>query len=193
MGILTTAADTVYTFRFLKILVTPWNEMPAFKVGVIDKDGAPQLKIKDMTSEQRDVYTMFHRLVFKFKRLMAKVPGGKSRIGSYVAALWLIKEETGLDDHALHSILEDYIDISASDINENFVVGMHNELLPGVYKLTNSILSPTTGETIANPGDKVIAHGNEILEGCVFNYNIYSVQHQATKQMIFVSSGDITR
>ena len=40
---------------------------------------------------------MMHRLVWKLKRLMEKVPFGKSRLASYAAALWLIKEENEFD------------------------------------------------------------------------------------------------
>ena len=34
MGIIKSAADLVYTFRFLKLLVTPFDETPAFKAGI---------------------------------------------------------------------------------------------------------------------------------------------------------------
>ena len=39
MGILKSAADLVYTIRFLKMLVTPFEKLGAFKYGIIDKDG----------------------------------------------------------------------------------------------------------------------------------------------------------
>ena len=39
MGILKSAADLVYTIRFLKLLVTPFEKLGAFKAGIIDKDG----------------------------------------------------------------------------------------------------------------------------------------------------------
>ena len=44
------------------------------------------------TAEEKESYTIMHRLVWKLKRLMEKVPFGKSRLASYAAALWLIKE-----------------------------------------------------------------------------------------------------
>jgi len=39
MGILKSAADLVYTIRFLKMLVTPFEKMGAFEAGIIDKNG----------------------------------------------------------------------------------------------------------------------------------------------------------
>ena len=38
-GIFQRGADIAYAFRFLKLLVTPWNKMEAFKQGIIDRDG----------------------------------------------------------------------------------------------------------------------------------------------------------
>ncbi len=40
MGILKSAADLVYTIRFLKLLVTPWEETGAYKAGIINADGS---------------------------------------------------------------------------------------------------------------------------------------------------------
>ena len=40
MGILSRAGDLVYTQRFLKLLVTPFEKTEAFKLKIIDKDGA---------------------------------------------------------------------------------------------------------------------------------------------------------
>ena len=39
MGILKSAADLVYTIRFLKLLTTPFEKMGAYEIGLIDKDG----------------------------------------------------------------------------------------------------------------------------------------------------------
>ena len=121
MGFLTRAADTVYTFRFLKLLVTAWEDTPAFELGIIDKDGFPLRKVRDLTSEERGTYTMFHRLVFKIKRLMNKIPGGKSKIASYAAALYLIKEETGMSEEQLLEAMDSFdFELEFEDINESF-------------------------------------------------------------------------
>ena len=39
MGIIKRAADLVYTFRFLKLLVTSFDKTAAFKLGIIDEKG----------------------------------------------------------------------------------------------------------------------------------------------------------
>ena len=46
------------------------------------------------TSKERDAYTVLIRFIFNLKRLLNKVPGGKSKFGSYAAAaILLLKEE----------------------------------------------------------------------------------------------------
>jgi|TARA_R110000803_G_scaffold184594_1_gene246926 hypothetical protein len=194
MGFLTRAADTVYTFRFLKLLVTAWEDTPAFEMGIIDKDGFPLRKVRDLTSEERGTYTMFHRLVFKIKRLMNKIPGGKSKIASYAAALYLIKEETGMSEEQLLEAMDSFdFELEFEDINESFIIGQNNELLPGVYTLNKNILLPSSGEELAFAESKVIAHGHEERVGSIFGMNVYKVEHIATKQYINVTSRDLNR
>ena len=75
------AADLVYTFRFLTLLVTPFEKTEAFKLGLLDAKGKKLKKAK--TAAEKNADTPFHRLVFNVKRLMEKVPGGSSSIASW--------------------------------------------------------------------------------------------------------------
>lgn len=84
--------DTIIIFRILKKLTTPWEKTAAYKTGLIDKKGKVLVKKKDRTKEQQKAFTLLDRLVFNLKRLLGKVPGGQSQLGSYIAALALIKE-----------------------------------------------------------------------------------------------------
>lgn len=85
--------DNLIAFKVLSMLVTPFEKSDAFKLGIIDKDGKALKKVKDLnTTQERDAYTALDRLVFNLKRLLAKVPGGKSQFASLIAAYWLIKE-----------------------------------------------------------------------------------------------------
>ena len=88
------AIDAFITFRFLKLLVTPFNKTEAYRLGIIDERGKVLRKYKSLERmEERQAYTILHRLVFNVKKLIEKVPGGKSRLASYAAALFLIKEQ----------------------------------------------------------------------------------------------------
>lgn len=93
------------------MLVTPFDKTDAYKYGIIDKDGNPLKKSKDLkTSEEKDSYNNLTRLVFSLKRLLAKLPGGKSQLASIVAAYWLIKESsnkrTVIHEEELSSMIE---------------------------------------------------------------------------------------
>lgn len=85
--------DNLIAFKVLSMLVTPFEKSEAFKLGIIDKDGKALKKVKDLnTSQEKDAYTALDRLVFNLKKLLTKVPGGKSQFASLIAAYWLIKE-----------------------------------------------------------------------------------------------------
>ena len=96
-------ADLYYTYRFIKVLTTPWKDTDAYELGLIDDNGKSIRKAK--TSEEKDAYTVFFRLAFNFKRILEKLPFGKSRLSSYAAALFLLREETGMSEEEIKDIL----------------------------------------------------------------------------------------
>jgi hypothetical protein len=90
--------DLFLVFQFIKRLGTPFDEWPAFKLGIIDEKGNQLIKRADFTKrEQKDAFGIFDIMIMKLKRLLEKVPGGASRIGSYAAALYLIKEHNEIE------------------------------------------------------------------------------------------------
>ena len=91
-GILKTVGNIYFVYQFLKKLVTPFEKTKAFELGIIDKKGKLLKRKRDLeTQEEKDSYTLSDRLIWNLKRLLGKIPGGKSRIASYAAALWLIR------------------------------------------------------------------------------------------------------
>ena len=102
--------DSLIVFRFLKMLVTPFKKTPAFKFGFIDERGNrikfltdpdnknQKLPNNPVTKDEKNSLTPLHRLVFNLKKLIEKIPGGKSILASYAVALLLLKEEHDLDD-----------------------------------------------------------------------------------------------
>ena len=92
------AFDTFITYKIISNLVTDWEDFPAFEHGIIDKKGKLLRKSSQLkTKEEKDSYTLFHRLIFNLKRLIQKLPGGSSKLASYAAGLFLIKEEIDVD------------------------------------------------------------------------------------------------
>jgi len=196
MGLLSRAADFAYAIRFLKLLVTPWDKTEAFKLGIVDEKGKTIKKGKDLkTPQEKAAYTIFHRLVFNLKRVIQKLPFGKTLVASYASALFLIREETGMSDDQIKKTLEKFLEEPIEEeITENtWFQSTEDKLMPGTYVLVNNILSPITGEEIAFSNEKIIAEDFVYPSGSVFNINIYKVKHPKTKQDIYISTRDITR
>lgn len=114
------AVDLFMTYKFIRLLTTKWNKTDAYKEGVIDAKGKLLVKGKDQTSAQKKAYTVFDKLVFNLKRILEKVPFGKSQIASYAAALFLLKEETGMAEEDILTVLEDLGHNTSIDLNEEF-------------------------------------------------------------------------
>jgi len=192
-GAVTRMADTVYAFRFVRLLVQKWENTGAFKAGIIDKDGKNLIKSKDVPPKDKQFYTYFHRLVFNVKRLLGKVPGGKSTLASVAAALYLIKEHTKMSDDALEKALVDY-DIDWDNLTEStWFQTKEGDLNSGVYMLVNDIASPTTGDIIAHKNSKVKVKDTTMPSGYICAIPMYEVHHVLTNQKIYIHNGDIIR
>ena len=86
--------DSIIAYRILKLLVTPFEDTEAYKLGIIDNKGKELIKMRNLNSViERDSYTLLHRLVFRIKRIIEKIPIENKKILSFAAALSLIKEE----------------------------------------------------------------------------------------------------
>lgn len=197
MGILKSAADVVYTIRFLKLLVTKFEETDAFKYGIIDADGK-KVKDYDMGDMQkrdnyRNYYTSFHRLVYNLKRLMAKVPGGQSIVARYGAALALIKEDGDLSDRNLQKIHEhtgiDILDVLME--NSHWYVLDNGNLGQGVYRMANDTFT-TAADELVRRGDQVRVTEDNLCHD-VLGISIYEGTHMRTGRRVLFSANEIMK
>jgi len=61
--------DSLIAYRILTLLVTPFENTEAFRRGIIDEKGKELKKMSDLKSvEDRDAYTLLHRLVYRIKK-----------------------------------------------------------------------------------------------------------------------------
>ncbi len=96
MGVIKTIGNIYFVYQFLKKLVTPFKKTDAFKLGIVDEKGKILKRRRDLeTDDEKDAYTLSDTLIWNLKKLIGKIPGGKTRIASYAAALFLIKEQSG--------------------------------------------------------------------------------------------------
>ena len=90
--------DSIIAYRILKMLVTPFEDTDAFRQGIVDKDGKELKKMAQLnTVAERDAYTILHRLVFRLKRIVNKVPIENKKFLNLAAAYSLIKEHYEAD------------------------------------------------------------------------------------------------
>ena len=73
------AIDLFVTYRFLKLLTTPFEKTDAFKYGIIDnkgnrikKEGSDQPAKVLATADMQNSYTILHKLVFNIKKIFEK-------------------------------------------------------------------------------------------------------------------------
>ena len=198
------AIDLFVTYRFLKLLTTPFEKTEAFKLGIIDEKGnrvklpkSTRPAVELATVEQKNAYTILHKLVFNIKKIFAKVPGLRTKVGTYAAALFLLKDtfKESVDDPDMFEkefmkyLKENNIEFD-DDISEE-VIGF-GELLPkGEYVLINDILNKEEEELSAKKGDKVIAYEDEAPVDTVLGVDIFPVVHVNTQEKIYVSLEDI--
>ena len=190
------AIDLLITYRVIKLLVTPWNKHDAYKYGIIDDDGKVLRKTKDLkTAKEKDAYTILHRFVFNLKRLINIIPGGKSKLGTYAAALGLLlKEQKDINavelERTLYKHLVDNKLIAyGDDLNES--VGF--DYLPeGRFTVIDN-LEDLNGQKTAEVGDIVYTTENQKPFDNYFGVNLYYVINEDTKKQIIVSEDNIER
>ena len=195
MGILKGAADTVYAFRFIRMMVMDWKSWDAYKEGIIDENGKRLKEVKLDTDSKRSAYTPFVRLVANIKRLVAKIPGGGSKLGSFASALFLIKEKANLSEKGLKTICEK-CDIEVLDfLNENneWFLLEDKQLSPGVYRVNNPKLLNRSCSELVWAKDQVRVKDDCYPVGDVFGVDIYEAVHIKTDQEVYVTASELTR
>jgi len=193
MGILKSAADTVYVFRFIRMLVLDWKDWDAFKQGIIDENGKRDKSVRIDSSEKSSAWTPFIRLCANIKRLISKIPGGSTKLGSFASALYLIKEKYNLNDKQIGTICEKF-DIDILDfLNENseWFVLEDKQLSPGVYRVKNPKVLNSTIEEMCHAKDQIRISEDAYPIGDVFGVDIYEATHMKTNQKIYITINEI--
>ena len=203
------AIDLFVTYRFIKLLVTPFEKTEAFKLGIIDKNGHRVLPTTPpggvrkvvpeplVSTEEKNAYTILHKLVFNIKKLFGKVPGLRTKLGTYAAALFLLKDtfkESVDDPDMFEKEFMKYLKEQGYEIDDSIseeVIGFGEVLPKGEYVLVNDILNKEEEELTAKKGDKVVTFEDEAPIDTVLGVEIFSVVHVKSQEKIYVSLEDI--
>ena len=204
------AIDLFVTYRFIKLLVTPFEKTDAYKLGVIDekgnrimpppKGGVRQTKPEPLrTSEEKNSYTILHKLVFNIKKIFSKVPGLRTKLGTYAAALFLLKDtfkESVDDPDVFEKEFMKYLKEEGYEIDDSIseeVIGFGEVLPKGEYVLVNDILNKEEEELSAKKGDKVIAYDDEAPVDTILGVDIFPVVHVKTQEKIYIGLEDLKK
>ena len=198
------AIDLFVTYRFLRLLTTPFEKTDAYKLGIIDNKGnrirkpkSTQPAVELATSEQQNSYTILHKLVFNIKKLFGKVPGLRTKTGTYAAALFLLKDtfkEHVEDPDMFEKEFMKYLkenNVEFDDEISEEVIGFGEVLPKGEYVLIADILNKEEEELTAKKGDKVIAYDDEPPVDTILGVEIFPVIHMSSQEKIYVSLEDI--
>jgi len=193
------AIDMFVTYRFVKLLTTPFDKTDAFKLGIIDKNGHRTDKQLYKQTEQ-SAYTVLHKLVFNIKKIFQKVPGLRSRVGTYAAALFLLKDtfsEHVSDPQIFEKEFIKYLNenniVLDNTIAEEVTLD-NGKLSKGIYTLTQDVI--VTDEDSHEDFDALAGDEVEVFEDTppadtILGVDVFAVIHNKTKQKIFISSEDI--
>ena len=202
------AIDLFVTYRFLKILTTPFDKQDAYKLGIIDKDGnrvmgKPIKGIKVSkpdplkTPEKKAAYTILPKLIFNIKKLFNKVPGLKTKVGTYAAALYLLKDtfkESVDDPDVFEKEFMKYLKEQGLEIDDSIseeVVGFGEVLPKGEYVLKQDILNKEEEELTARKGDIVNAYEDVPPVDTILGVEIFPVVHKKSGSVIYVGLEDL--
>lgn len=202
------AIDLFVTYRFLKLLVTPFEKQDAYKLGIIDKNGnrilpppvagVIQTKPKPLTTiEEKSAYTILHKLIFNIKKIFAKVPGLRTKLGTYAAALYLLKDtfkESVDDPDMFEKEFMKYLHEEGYEIDDSIseeVIGFGEVLPKGEYALVQDILNKEEEELSAKKNDKVAVFNDVAPVDTVLGVEIFPVVHLKTKSVIYVGLEDL--
>lgn len=188
--------DFFVAYKFIKILTQDFKDTDAFKLGIIDKNGKVLKKRKELkTGEEKKSYTIIHTLVWNLKKLLAKVPGLKSKLGNYAAALFLLKESCNNNEskqnfqELIKYLKEEGIKKDSNDIFEHSFTD--DKLSEGVYMATQEIVTPDF-ECISEGDVIIVGEDTESFESFE-GISLYEAIHMNSNRNIIVTKSSIEK
>ena len=176
--------DTLIAFRMVKILVQDWKDMDAYKLGIIDENGEFLKKTRELkTIEEKKAFTKFHVIMFRLKKVLQKLPFGKTKLASLAVALALLKEETGTQDSkTVENVVWNYL-------KETETVETINNLCEQAEKDSPRLLNGSsilTDESISFDGVDLPSGTEVVIEsfvGEIFGTRVYGARTNDGKRV----------
>lgn len=152
-------ADTLITYKIIKILTTPFTQTDAYRLGVIDAQGK-QIK-KPTTPAEQESYNVLNRLVFRLKIVLNLIPFENKQFLSYAAALLLVREcyyDNEIPENLDELFLESINNRVAEDITP---FGFKSLLEDGEGGMTSAPSATVPANAVANIKDTITGVGKK--------------------------------
>jgi hypothetical protein len=119
-------------------------------------------------------------------------------LASYLAALYLIKEECGMSENNISSVLQRVVGFDPqNELNESATcmwnLNENGELREGAYSLANTIAIPQTGQLLGLKNSRVFVTEDTSPCGNIFGVPVFKVQHNKLGRHLFVTPSDLIR
>ena len=114
--------DLYVLYSFIRKLSTPFNEWRMYKAGVIDENGNFLVPKERRTQDQLDSYSYLDILILNLKRTISVIPGANTRIATFAAALYLLREPKPLSEEMVEYRTKLFEDKYDSLLNEAAVL-----------------------------------------------------------------------
>ena len=127
------------------------------------------------------------------------MPGLRTKLGTYAAALFLLKDtfkEHVEDPDVFEKEFMKYLKEQGYEIDDSIseeVIGFGEVLPKGEYVLVNDILNKEEEELSAKKGDKVVAYDDESAIDTILGVDIFPVIHKKSQQKIYVGLEDLKK
>ncbi len=103
MAIIKTAVDSVYAYKFIRLMQKDFSDWKAFGTGIIDAKG--NVLKRPQSPEEKESYTPFHASIRSMKRLMSTVPG-LTGVSSMMSAWSAVASRYGINESDQKQIYE---------------------------------------------------------------------------------------
>ena len=121
-------------FKFIKLLSSPFNQMDAFKYGIIDKDGKYLKNVDDLNGHEKKSVDAFNRMIIGIKKIINthQNPSLRAKMKRLPTALMILQDEAekvGADGVEVITEVRAYLkEIHGIEVDDDFEIDSLNEM-----------------------------------------------------------------
>ena len=150
--------DLYFLYSFIRRLTLPFKDTKAFELGIIDEKGKVLKKRSTLkTAEERASYTLMDTMIFNLKKIMAKVPFGATRLASFAAALFLLKENKNIKMFTDEKLLQEKFEEFYNNKHDKVEFISEGNATMNIYEqlefISEDAPANATGTAVAGTGD----------------------------------------